>query len=210
MLLDEDKSHVPNVEEQDGLVGLLLFCIILELSNALHPGTYESSKGDQMTELERYILVDARKHARLLISWVKASLVIQESDSLQDIDLSEILLWRVTMTLSSAIEDNREEITPFLPGCTPDAVACAIYDTLLGRKGSDYWEGRKEFIDDSYDWEGILVITQRDKAFPLEDGITGMTEADRCHKEKQPPPSANEGITMPFWLQRQDKLEKGE
>lgn len=201
LLLDEDKSHVPDVEDQDGLIGLLLFCSILEISYVLHPGTYETQ--DKITEHEKMILKDARKHARLLISWIKSSYVIHDSSSLTDVDLCDTLLWRISMTLSSAMAD-QDDVSPILPECTPDAVACALYDTLLDRKGTKYWKGRKDYICKSYDWEGILIISRRDEDLPLDTSITGATGGDRSVL----PPSLNANITMSSWLQRQDEGEK--
>ena len=200
LLLDVDKSHVPDIQDQDGLIGLLMFCSIIEISYVLHPGTYEEV--DKMTEHEKIILMDARKHARLLVSWIKSHFVIIDSSSLTDVDICDILLWKISMTLSSAMEDH-EDFSPILPQCTPDAVACAFYDTLLGWKGRKYWRERKAYISNAYDWEGVMIISQRDEILPLEETITGFTEGDRHNS----PPSLNDQVTMSYWLQRQDKGE---
>ncbi len=48
------RAHLPNVLEQEGLVGLTLLCVIMELSNVLHPGTYGDVSEDlEMNDMER-------------------------------------------------------------------------------------------------------------------------------------------------------------
>jgi hypothetical protein len=198
-LVDEDKSHVPSVMEQDGMIGLLLFCIIMEISHVLHPGTYDAD--NEMTKREQIMLIDARKHARYLVSWVKSSYKFQER-SLQGIDdIYETMLWRVSMSLCSAMEESG--ISPMLMDCTPDAVAGACYDTLLSYKDSKYWDQRKTYISDSYDWDDLLLITSRDDILPLEEVVTGFTECDVHKMDELPLPSINDDVTMSFWLQRE-------
>lgn len=198
-----DKSHLPNVQVPEGLVGLTLFCVILELSNVLHSGTYDDES--PMTERERIILIEARKYAREIMRWLKAFFNVSEDGVQSDIDIFEILLWHVAMTLAAAVEENKKRLGSFLQTCTPDRVAGALYDSLVnGRYGqnSAAWRSRAQLGGDSYDRDGgLLSIVPKDvDAFAPENEL-GLTESDICYYEKQTKPSAEIGVTMSFWLQ---------
>lgn len=215
LLADVDKSHVPNVKEHDGIVGLTLFCVILELSNVLHSGTYDTEK--PMTEMERVILVEARKHAREIIRWLRAFYKVQ-GDNINDqdagIDIFEILLWQVSMTLAAAMEDNEKSLCSFLPACTPDRVAGVLYDTFVnGQYGQDSepWKIRGQLVGTSYDWEnGKLTVHEENiDTFPPHQDA-GLTEYDICHIEAIPTPSADQKITMSYWLQKASDEPAGE
>ena len=64
-----------------------------------------------------------------------------------------------------------------------------------------HWKERKSYISNAYDWEGVIIISQRDEILPLEENITGFIEGDRHNS----PPSLNDQVTMSYWLQRQDE-----
>lgn len=197
-LVDVDKSHLPNVQDQDGLVGLVLFCVILELSNVLHPGTYDDDH--PMSDKERIILIEARKYARSIVRWLRTYFIFSEGE-VENIDVFDVLLWQVAMTLASAIEETQENLGSYHTGCTPDKVACALYDTLVSQDLS-IWESRGQLVATSYDWEGgKIVIQPRDGATMPPDEENGLTECDICHIDKISTPSFNEDITMSRWLQ---------
>ena len=74
--------------------------------------------------------------------------------ALTDVDICDILLWKVSMTLSRAMEDH-EHFSPILPQCTPDAVA------LLGWMGRKYWKERKAYISNAYEGGSDHHLTKR-------------------------------------------------
>ncbi|KAK2459345.1 hypothetical protein APHAL10511_008638 [Amanita phalloides] len=199
---DVDKAHVPDVMQQHDLIGLVLFCVVLELSSVLHPGSYDLV--DTIGLRERILLVDARKHSRLIISWLRAFWVVTQESASTDVDVFEVLLWQVAMALSSSIEDSKESLKAFLPECTPDAVACTMHDALLQRHKTPNWLNRGRIQAHSYDWEGgALVIKPRFGAtMPSEGTENGMTEGDIYAFDGKQPPSFDEAITMATWLQR--------
>ena len=204
-----DMTHVPHIQDQDDLIGLVLLCVILELSNALHPGSYDDE--ELMTQLERVLLVEARRHARLIITWLKTFWVVSKESlsSSESVDVFEVLLWQVAMTLSSSIEENKH-LKPFLKGCTPDTVACNLYDSLVHRRTSPSWTRRGVIPANSYDWEGgALIIVQKHGATILSEDDSelslGTNEGDDCAFRGRQPPSFHNKITMDIWLQRKVK-----
>ena len=191
---------MPNVLEQEGLVGLTLLCVIIELSNVLYPGTYTDEEDLKINELERLMLIDARKHSRLLMSWFAAfyevSIGIRE-----DIDIFEELLWQVAMTLAKAVQENTGGIESFNPECTPDKVAGALYDNLYTSPFiANYYE-RSKWIHHSFDWEeGTLQISPREEVeFPDEDE-NGVLDYDIDCIQSRIPQSLYLKIGMCKWL----------
>ncbi|KAF8324811.1 hypothetical protein F5887DRAFT_926536 [Amanita rubescens] len=177
---DVDRAHLPNVLEQEGLVGLTLLCVIMELSNVLHPGTYgEESQDLKMHDLERLMLIDARKHSRLIMSWFTASYQVSNGTR-EDINVFEELLWQVAMTLAKAVQENNGEIHSFLPECTADTVAGALYDNLYSSPFVVNYFERRKWIRQSFDWEeGKLNISPRDKVNLPDEDEDGILEHDK-------------------------------
>ena len=63
------------------------------------------------------------------------------------------------MTLASAIEETQENLGSYHTGCTPDKVACALYDSLVNQDLS-IWENRGQLVATSFDWEGGNIVIQ--------------------------------------------------
>ena len=206
-----DKSHLPNIQDPEGLVGLTLLCVILELSIVLHPGTYDDES--PMTERERIILIEARKHAREIMRWMKISFNISEDNIQVEMNFFENFLWQVAMTLAAAVEENQKRLSSFLETCTPDKVAGALYDSLVnGRYGQNTaaWMGRAEYVRTTYDWDGgkLSILPKDDNFFPPEEEL-GLTESDICYFDNQPTPSVDIGVTMAFWMKDESDKPAG-
>ena len=198
MVADVGNSHIPNVTEHDDLVGLTLFCVVLELSNVLHSGTYDEE--NPITDKERIILIEARKYARLITQWIRASYEVTDGED--EVDIFQMLLWQVAMTLAKTVYKN-DKLGSVLSGCTPDNVAAALYDTLFkGPYSAQAWKKRGEHASSSYDWEGpTLSIQARSSHLFFPDEEDGKTESDLCYIDKLEPPSFIKGIAMEKWLQ---------
>ena len=200
-----DTLHVPNVTEKEGLIGLLMFCAIMELSNVLHPGSYEPGK--PMKQLERANLIEGRKYTRMIISWFRASFVV--TTSIPQNDIFEEILWRMTMTLAYSMNKNKFCLKPIIEECTPDAVACLMYDSLKDSQFSGPWERRSEFITDRFDWDwphldikaknGIIVLPAG-----KEDGLTAY-DTGMLEKNGMELPSLGDRVDMDMWLQKSGK-----
>lgn len=191
---------MPNILEQEGLVGMTLLCVIMELSNVLHPGTYEDEEDLKMNELERLMLIDARKHSRLIMSWFKAS--YQVSDGIRgDIDVFEELLWKVAMTLAKAVQENEAEVHSFISECTPDRVAGALYDSLYTSPFIAQFHTRSTWIHQSFDWEeGKLEISPRDEVDLPDQDEDGLLEHDKDLLREKSVQSCLLRIGMSKWM----------
>ena len=77
---------------------------------------------------ERIVLIEARKYAHHITRWIRTC--YQVFDDVEEIDIFEMLLWQVAMSLSNTIVKN-DKLGSVLSGCTPDNVAGALYDSLL-------------------------------------------------------------------------------
>ncbi|KAK2464089.1 hypothetical protein APHAL10511_003891 [Amanita phalloides] len=120
------------------------------------------------------------------------------------VDVFEVLLWQVAMTLASSIEDNKDHLRSFIPQCTPNQVACMLYDTMLQRDTTDSWKNRGSIIAFSYDWEGgTLLIQPKYEATmaPSHSTETGSTIGDIYILDAKQPPSFDRDINMSIWLQ---------
>jgi hypothetical protein len=196
-----DRAHLPNVLEQEGLVGLTLLCVIMELSNVLHPGTYADEEDLKMDELERLMLIDARKHSRLIMSWFKASYQVSDGVS-KDIPIFEELLWQVAMTLAKAVQKNEADIYSFLSECTPDRVAGALYDNLYCSPFVAKYHERSKWIRQSFDWEGgTLHISPRDVVNLPDEEENGLLEHDKDLLQQRSEQSFMLRIGMPQWME---------
>ena len=157
-----------------------------------------------MKQLERVTLVEARRYTRSIISWLRASFTV--TTSLQHDDLFEVILWRTTMTLADSMETNQDFFKPIIPECTPDAVACVMYDSLIHGKFCSLWEQRSAYIAETFDWDlGPIDIKAKERASLPTSEEYGMTQHDVDYEGALP--SLNDGMDMRKWLQKESKKE---
>ena len=183
-----------------------MFCAIMELSNVLHPGSYEPK--NTMKELERLILIEARKHTRMIISWFRESYTVVTLTGQLHEDIFEVILWKMVMTLASSMDQNKHCFKPIIEECTPDAVSCIMYDTLIDGQFSGPWERRHDFITDTFDLEWAPMTIEKNTAVKFtaveEDGMT-KHDAFVMENNHMGLPSTNNRVDMKMWLDNSKK-----
>ena len=161
-----------------------------------------------MKKLERVTLVEARRYTRSIISWLRASFTV--TTSLPHDDLFEVILWNTTMTLADSMEKNQHFFKPIIPECTPNAVACLMYDSLIHGNFCSLWEKRSDYITETFDWDlGPIYIKAKEGASLPTSEEYGMTQHDIDYEGALP--SLNDRMDMRKWLQPKKRvLEEGQ
>jgi hypothetical protein len=120
---------------------------------------------------------------------------------------------------SSALtnSDSREKLCfkPIIEECTPDAVVCLMYESLIDGQFSSLWHSRSDFITDTFDWdcEYMVIKPKNEVILPAgkEDDLTRYDDVKIGVNEMELS-SLNDRVDMRKWLQMslKKRLMEGE
>lgn len=202
-----DFSHVPNLHSSERMQDLLIFMVVLELSNALDTATYTKMG---VPKQDRIRAMEARRLSRDLLTWIHSRYIIQPLDrSLIDHpnDIVKAMVATLCVRLVQYMQEARKrQAMSANTSCNLKTFSRELYDSICdNRVILNLISNKSQFLKgECLTCDIALQVIPRQSPLPFtsnhEDPNAGCTPGDAAHLSKTQPPSAEEDIDHSFFM----------